>query len=62
MKRYDPMRADARAIEDKALGLIMAMTDEEAHALHSMLSGMALRKSKRAEMFVGAVSAQEWGK
>ena len=56
MKRYDPARADARPIEDKALGLIFAMDDAAAARLHSKLADMAKVNTdggKRAAMFHG---------
>lgn len=50
-------RADERSIEDKALGLLFAMTREQAAALHERLSTMAGRRTtageRRAAMFVG---------
>lgn len=54
MKRLPEHRADARPIEEKALGLIFAMDDDAAKRLHEMLRHMASRDSKRARMFVGS--------
>ncbi|MEB3214582.1 MAG: hypothetical protein VKL39_24750 [Leptolyngbyaceae bacterium] len=51
---YDPMRADRRPIDEKALGLIFAMDDAAAERLHRTLSAMAAAKSRRAAMFWGA--------
>lgn len=56
MKRYDPKRADARPIEEKAFGLIFAMSEEEASALLKRLESMVSKhNSKRAKMFVGYI-------
>jgi hypothetical protein len=61
MMRYDPRRADDRPIEDKALGLLFAMTDEQAKALHNKLATMIGSKTTagelRAAMFFGQVPA-----
>lgn len=46
-------RADNRTIEEKALGLIMAMDDQAATRLRKRLADMAAKKSKRAAMFLG---------
>jgi hypothetical protein len=54
VKRLPEHRADARPIEEKALGLIFAMDDDAAKRLHEMLRHMASRDSKRARMFVGS--------
>lgn len=59
MKRYNPMRADVRSIEEKALGLIMAMTNEQAKGLYSMLSAMAQRDSERAKILTGEVKTRQ---
>ena len=54
MKMYDPRRADARTIDEKAFGLIFAMTNEDAEKLHARLLKMVdVHKSNRAAMFVG---------
>jgi vacuolar-type H+-ATPase subunit E/Vma4 len=52
MKRYDPSRADARPIEEKAYGLIFAMTDKEAARLRQMLLDEAAAKSRRANFIL----------
>lgn len=57
MKRFDQMRADNRPIEDKAIGLIFAMNDEQALCLLAKLRQMAARPGaggERAEMFCGS--------
>lgn len=54
MKMYDPSRADSRSIDEKAFGLIFAMTDEDAEKLQARLAKMVHdRNSDRAAMFVG---------
>lgn len=53
MKRYNPLRADARPIEEKALGLIMAMDDAAAWRLREALERLASQKLTRAQMFCG---------
>jgi hypothetical protein len=56
MMRYNEMRADSRAIEEKALGLIYAMDDAQADALLVKLKEMSAGKtagSARARMFCG---------
>jgi hypothetical protein len=58
MKQFNPRRADARPIEEKALGLIFAMDAEAAKRLHDTLAVMASSSgagSKRARMFLGSV-------
>lgn len=55
---YDPRRADARPIEEKALGLIYAMDDAAAARLRSKLDEMAKHKGaggQRAAMFCGKI-------
>lgn len=55
---YDPRRADARPIEEKALSLIYAMDDAAAARLREKLSAMAQHKSaggRRAAMFCGTI-------
>jgi hypothetical protein len=62
MKRYDPSRADARPIHEKALGLIFAMDAAAAANLHSTLARMATGTcagAKRAQMFKGHKEAAE---
>lgn len=54
---YDPRRADDRSIEEKALGLIYAMNDDQAQALRQKLAEMSVPNTaggKRAKMFCGA--------
>lgn len=59
MTMYDPGRADSRPIEEKALGLLYAMTDDQAKLLLEKLARMAgggqTAGQKRAAMFVGKV-------
>jgi hypothetical protein len=62
MMRYDPSRADARPIHEKALSLIFAMDDAAAANLHSTLARMATGTgagAKRAQMFKGSVETEK---
>ena len=56
MKRWSDMRADRRPIEEKAFGLIFAMTNEQAETLFQKLQYMKEMNSKRAIMFTGVKS------
>ncbi len=53
---FDPRRADARPIEEKALGLIFAMDDAAAERLREKLAEMGNGDTpgrQRAAMFCG---------
>ena len=58
MKRYDPQRADARSLPEKAIGLLFAMTDDQASEVLSWLQAArgngATAGQKRAAMFCGS--------
>ena len=53
MKQYDPLRADRRDIEDKAFGLLYAMTNEEIANLRSHLKKLSKNGCSRADRILG---------